>query len=59
MIWDFLVFLIKAVALIPLGIICGKYVNSVIINGKEEQYDTFYTVIFFVLSIFLVFVCSI
>ena len=57
MIWDILVFLIKAVALIPIGIFLGKYVIS-FIDDKNESYDTFYVCILFVLSTILVFVCS-
>lgn len=58
MIADILVFLIKAIVLTLIGTFWGKYSISVFINGEDEQYDTFYTGILFILSLFVVFICS-
>lgn len=59
------IFLIIAVALIPIVIFLGKYVIS-FIDDKNESYDAFYvrilvvlSTILVVLSTILVFVCSI
>lgn len=48
----------KAIVLTLIGTFWGKYSISVFINGEDEQYNTFYTGILFILSLFVVFICS-